>query len=513
MLSCFSGWFLYKMEEKAILNEFRKEVNGRVASLYREISLNLETLRALAILFNGDNIPEFEKFRLESQNILSRHSDIQALEWIQQVNHAERVQYESKYQHLYPGFAITERTTQGYLVPAEERPEYFPAYYVDPVIDCVAPLGFDFASSPQQFEALKRVRDTAMPLVVSSRDVVQVFGDEKVFLAFLPIYKGVSSTVNTRRKNLRGFVAAIFPVSAIFEGSALSLEPKGIEMQLVDETAAAHDDILHIHKSRTGFVAYEGIAYRKELPVIWGLKLSLLASPTLRYMDDKRDSQPLLIFTAGILATFFIVFYLNSIARRNVVIEQIVVEKTKELHEANRKLKRLSRTDSLTGIANRRYMDEFLDKEWQGAIRNQASISFVLMDIDSFKLYNDNYGHPAGDECLKQVAAALKGVVHRPGDLLARYGGEEFALVLADTGDAEFVAESCRRSIEELHLAHEYSTVADIVTISVGFCTIVPGQKTSPSLIIDYADKALYKAKMGGKNRIDSFEWRHERSN
>ena len=225
--------------------------------------------------------------------------------------------------------------------------------------------------------------------------------------------------------------------------------------------------------------------------------------PTLSYIAVRRNILPQAIFITGIVFTFLIVFYIHIITKRAATIQRIVTEKTSELNDANKKLKKLSRIDGLTGIANRRFMDDFFDKEWLRAIRNKTSISFILIDIDFFKLYNDNYGHPKGDECLKKVAAKLKEQVNRSGDLVARYGGEEFALVLADTEKAEYIANNCQQSIEELQIPHAFSKTADVVTISVGLCTIVPEKGTDPGLIIETADKALYKAKEAGRNRVE----------
>jgi len=274
-------------------------------------------------------------------------------------------------------------------------------------------------------------------------------------------------------------------------------------MKIVDETLISSHDILHIHESGAEYDVYESINYRKELPEVWGRKWSLIASPTLSYMAVRRDFLPLAIFVSGIIITIFISLYIYLISRGAATIQRLVIEKTKELNEANKALKMLSRTDGLTGIANRRFMDEFIAKEWLRAIRNKLSISFILIDIDFFKLYNDNYGHPKGDECLKKVAATLKSLVRRPSDLIARYGGEEFALVLSDTKEAELVANNCRQSIEELQIAHKFSEAANVVTISVGLCTVSPDKGTDPKLVIDTADKALYKAKDGGRNRVE----------
>lgn len=501
-LSGLSGWLLYKLEEKAIISEFRKDVNERAASLQREVAINFEVLRSLAILFNGNSEPEFEQFSIEAKKILSRHHDIQALEWIPRVIHSARATFESKQQQDFPEFEITERKEQGHMVTAEERQEYFPVHYIEPLIGNEAAFGFDLASNPTRLEALEKSRDTAEPQATASITLVQEHGNQKGFLAFLPIYKGIPSTVAKRYDNLTGFVLGVYRIGDIFTSSALSDEPLGIEMKLVDETVSSGHDILYTHKSRTGLTVHESIKYRKELPGIWGRKWSLIASPTLNYIAVRRDMLPLTTFVSGIIFTLFIALYVQIISRRAATIQRIVVEKTIELNEANKKLEMLSRTDGLTGIANRRFMDEFLDKEWLRAIRNKSFISFVLMDIDFFKLYNDNYGHLEGDECLKKVAAKLKNLVHRPGDIVARYGGEEFALVLTDTEEAEYVANNCRQSIEELQIPHEFSKAINVVTISVGLCTVVPEKGTDPRWIIDYADKALYNAKETGRNRV-----------
>ena len=505
ILSSMSSWFLYKAEEKAILSEFHKDVDERAASLYREVAINFETLRSLAILFNGDTIPEFKQFSLEAQKILSRHSDIQALEWIPRVIHSERATYEAKLQQDFPEFEITERKEQGHMVTAEEREEYFPVYYVEPLIGNETAFGFDLASNFTRLETLEQSRDTATLYATASITLVQERAKQKGFLAFLPIYKGSSSTIAKRRDNLIGFVLGVYRLGDIFTSSALNDEELGIDIKLVDETLSSGHDILHIHKTRAEYTAHESITYRKELPEIWGRKWSLIATPTISYFAVRRDLLPLVAFVFGTIFTLFIAFYIHIISRRAVIIQSIVIEKTNELTEANKKLELLSRIDGLTGLANRRFMDEFIDKEWLRAIRNKSAISLILIDIDFFKLYNDNYGHPEGDECLKKVATKLKSLAYRPGDLVARYGGEEFVLVLPDTEEAEAVANNCRRSIKELQITHEFSEAANVVTISVGVFTVVPEKGTDPSMIIDAADKALYKAKKNGRDRVEQF--------
>ncbi len=505
ILSGMSGWSLYKSEEKAIISEFRKDVNERAASLHREVAINFETLNSLAILFNGDTIPDFKQFSLEAKKILSRHKDIQALEWIPRVLHSERAVYESKQRQTFTTFGFTEQKEQGHMVSAEEREEYFPVYFVEPLVGNEEVFGFDLSSNPPRVKALEISRDTATPQATASITLVQRNDNKKGFMAFVPIYEGIPSTMDMRREHLKGFVSGVYQIGAIFASSALSDVPLGIELKLVDETLPSGNDILYTYQSRAGISADESITYRRELPEIWGRKWSLIGSPTLRYIADRRDMLPQTIFVSGIIFTLFIALYIHIISKRSVTIQKIVLEKTKALSETNKKLKVLSRIDGLTGVANRRHMDEYLDIEWRRAARSKSSISFILIDIDYFKLYNDNYGHLEGDEVVKRVAGKLKTMVNRPGDLLARYGGEEFALVLTETEDAELVANSCRKAIEELRVPHEFSKAADVITISVGFCTIIPQKGTDPSWVIDSADKALYKAKKAGRNRVDKF--------
>jgi len=179
--------------------------------------------------------------------------------------------------------------------------------------------------------------------------------------------------------------------------------------------------------------------------------------------------------------------------------------KRRTLENAIDELRHLSSLDGLTGVLNRRSFDERLEREWRRAGRDAASIAVLMVDIDHFKRYNDHYGHQAGDACLQRLARALGGTVARPADLVARYGGEEFAIILPDTDldGAARVGETARLTVDGLALPHAASRVAPHVTISVGVAATVPAGQLNAADLVAAADRALYRAKQGGRNRVE----------
>jgi diguanylate cyclase (GGDEF)-like protein len=175
-----------------------------------------------------------------------------------------------------------------------------------------------------------------------------------------------------------------------------------------------------------------------------------------------------------------------------------------QIHARSEELKRLSFEDALTGLRNRRYFDEQLRAVWAVLQRTGQPLSLLVLDVDEFKRYNDHYGHQQGDETLRAVAATLKRVLRRTVDTVARYGGEEFAAILPGTSraDAELLAEHVRSAVAELALPHAWSSVAGVVTISIGVASVEAGVDLSADAVLRMADEALYAAKRSGRNRV-----------
>jgi len=175
----------------------------------------------------------------------------------------------------------------------------------------------------------------------------------------------------------------------------------------------------------------------------------------------------------------------------------------KELKKANEKLKNLSTRDQLTGLYNRREFERIITKEWRHAIRELEPISLIMIDIDNFKPYNDNYGHLAGDNCLQEISRCMDGSLKRPRDFIARFGGEEFVVILPDTDGkgALHTAERIRKDVFDLQIPHKYSNVEEYITISLGIASTGEADLFLFEELLDKADQALYKAKETGKNK------------
>jgi diguanylate cyclase (GGDEF)-like protein len=219
-------------------------------------------------------------------------------------------------------------------------------------------------------------------------------------------------------------------------------------------------------------------------------------------------STPTMITTVFLTASYVLLSllgsYLLEYETRADFLGQLALENERSaLAAANRRLSSYATIDSLTGVANRRVFDEFLETEWRRAKRMQSPVSLIMLDLDHFKALNDRAGHQQGDLSLAQVAARLRTFARRPTDLVARYGGEEFAMVLGgvDDHDAHDIAERIRQSIADLQIPNPGAS-SGVLTISAGVATIIPTDRETTETLLGAADRALYRAKQQGRNQV-----------
>lgn len=194
----------------------------------------------------------------------------------------------------------------------------------------------------------------------------------------------------------------------------------------------------------------------------------------------------------------------EALAQANHELERKVIERTAELEKANERLEMLSTIDALSGLANRRKLDEVLEQQWEQAREAASCLAVIMVDIDRFKAYNDTYGHQAGDVCIQLLAKVLSASATRPGELAARYGGEEFMLVLADTDveQACAVAEQIRLEFSSQATMLKRLSSDPCVTISLGVAATIPTAGTHFDGLVLAADRALYQAKHNGRNQV-----------
>ncbi|MBU5635811.1 diguanylate cyclase [Geomonas sp. Red69] len=255
--------------------------------------------------------------------------------------------------------------------------------------------------------------------------------------------------------------------------------------------------------------AFTFVSLRLRYAVCWAMATTL-AYEAVAIFFNHTDVTILIQNTFSIVATIIIGAFSNSLMenylRRDFLNANLLEYENRQLQNATLELRRLSISDPLTSLGNRRQFEVMLDQEWLRAVRSEAPIALIFFDIDFFKFFNDNYGHQAGDNCLKLVAQELGGFARRPGDTAARYGGEEFVLLLSGVGldDAASIAESCRKAVEALQVPHSHSPVARVVTVSAGVAAMCPDRDASRSQLVEAADKALYRAKLKGRNRVVS---------
>jgi len=498
--SSIFGMYIYNEESIQIEKKFKKDVEDKLSILNMQLQLNYEALYSVKGLFDASTTVTYPEFKNLTDLILKRHKDIKALEWVPKINHENRDFYETMIKRYFPTFQITQKDdSTEKMVKRDIASYYYPVLYLNPYLNNEQALGFDLTSNHTRFNTLQKAIKTnslqSTPLIT----LVQDDKNTKGFITVVPIYKKNTSK-NNKPKTIYGFVVSVFDIKELINNALHKTHTDGINFLIYDITEKK--DQLIYNSNLTNVVTKNRFKYFETINTLDKRVWRVEANPTLDYINERRTILPTMIILISIGFILGTTLYINMIIQRNRQIEDKVNQRTKELNEANEKLKVISRTDPLTKIANRRYFNETIQSEWHRAIREKTNISLMVIDVDYFKLYNDKYGHIQGDKCLKEVAMCLRNSLNRSSDFLARFGGEEFVIILPNTNDVLKVAKACKDNIEKLQIINEASKISKYVTISVGFTTMQPEITSSLTNFINQADKALYKAKQNGRNTI-----------
>jgi diguanylate cyclase (GGDEF)-like protein len=490
-LSLLISWQLYEQETAAIEQEFQGDVDFLASTLDRELTLGLEVLYSLHSFYKSSEFVSAAEFKFFASQAIRRGKFIQALEWIPKVPFSERLAFEQAMQDKFANFEFKEKNLQGEIIRAKARDVYFPVYYLEPYQGNETALGFDLASSSTRLATLTKAIATASPAASEGIDLIQQ-NTNKGILVFLPVFQGEWSKEQRIEEILQGFVLLVFNISDIYFNALRHSRIENINANLLD-ISKAPVQVLFASPQTSSFTEHK-TGYKKLLPEFAGRQWAIQAFANDIYFQERRTLLPQFMLLICLVFIICWMFYLYLLTQKNA-----------QLIQARQKLHWLSHTDPLTLIPNRRYFELEVNKEWQRAIRFTQPVSLIMVDIDYFKLFNDTYGHIAGDQCLKRVAKTLENTINRSIDILCRFGGEEFAIVLENTKNAAIVAEKCRENVEKLKIKHQSSQICDYVTISLGIATIIPKPNNNISQLIEQADSALYHAKQHGRNRVSTY--------
>ena len=491
-----SSW-LYRLESRNISQSFQAEVADRADALQRELQAGIEGIYTLREMVRYvDSLPALV-FDDVAAAIMARNANILALEWLPLVTVENRNQFEAGMQRYQQGYRIRELDADGNLVPAASRDLYAPAAYVYPRYTNHRAIGFDMLTLPVRSEAMRRARDTGTLAASAPIQLKLRARPGTGIVLVVPVFFGQPGTVEERRAALRGYVLAVFETAAL---ANRILPVRAGHRYLAIEDVTDPDQVrLYFTKGDAKDMPLRTAA----LPELGGRRIQITMAPSEQFLQWESSPLPLVTAGLGVLMVLLVCGYLYLLQRRSEVVGRLVDERTRELRELNERLAQMSVTDPLTGLANRRAMDEYLDQEWARAFREQKPITAVMVDVDHFKRINDDYGHDAGDSCLQALAAELASHFRRSGDLLARFGGEEFAILMPNTSDQ--VRDKVERFRE--HMAALPVKLPDgdrlVMTVSAGVATVIPGPKLTPRDLLRAADGALYQAKRNGRNRVE----------
>lgn len=488
--SILMGLAAYQYEINALNLQFKNEMNEKAASIEREISVKLEVLYAIKGFFNNSEFVSEVEFNHFTQAILARHPDILALEWAPKILQDDRSAFTAEKRKLYPHFEITQQHSQGLMLPAKRRPVHFPVVYYQPQSQNELMFGFDMLSEPKRAKAIHSAIDTNQAKATELVNLIQFSAEKAGFLVFLPVYQSKPITTEQRRKFTKGLIIGAYLFEDVLTEVFDHSDAIYYDIQIFDSTES-QDTLLFVHTTSSTIQAETDSYFSKALKPIHGRQWTLIATPSEAYFEQTMSSMP---YIACVVSLLFVVLIMTF--------SYVLVIKNKLLEQSKLHLEAISRTDSLTNIANRRHFDEVILNEWSRARREKTPLTLLMIDIDHFKVFNDTYGHVRGDACLKEVAQALNQSVTREYDFVARYGGEEFAIILPLSNHVSLIAERCRHNVEALQIPHRNSPSGSVVTITVGVATLTPDADKDLNQLIVQADTALYQAKEQGRNCV-----------
>lgn len=330
-------------ESQRLRADFEQDAEARIFEFEKMLAANLEALRSIRSFYAASNFVDREEFRTFVEPALSHHPSIQALEWIPRVPASQRTAHEeAAHQEGFPGYQIIERQSQGTMIRAALRDEYFPVYYVEPYEGNEAVLGFDLVSNPTRLAALIQSRDTGQPVATARITLVQETGNQFGFLVFSPVYRNgfPAETLADRRKNLQGFILGVYSVNGIAHHSLMMVNPskarEGMDLHVYDRSAPPEEQLLFTKTHIAGGEHIRSLLRHVDTLDVGGREweVTVASSATARWLLW----QSWAVLGVGFVVTSLLSAYLLAAIRRTSVVERLVADRTLELSRANLRL-------------------------------------------------------------------------------------------------------------------------------------------------------------------------------
>ena len=500
------GFEVDSSQKRLLTSELKANMERWISVMEFSTEKEVTLAQTLVSVFEDSPVISQQDFNELAKNAITLYPDLEALFWIPEVSAEQRPRFESAMQPVQPGFFFKMYAGPAGFIPSAPKPGYYPVYYFIGSEASSQYIGWDiggFGELGSMFGELKVVdHDVAMRFVPSINDLLNP-GNERPVLQMLlaaPLKSNVKLPDGSMQSG-NSYLVFLVNFSLIF--NYFSDIPGGdkLDIAVTMGGGAAKRDVFAV--APTSGELQEEYKVRSSFSNSATSSWEVTLIPTDDFFESKSSNVKFWVWLTGFAITLFLAIYFYTLQRRTALIQEIVEQRTDELQKANHELDRLSRTDYLTGVANRRFFEETLEREWSRATRGKYPVTLLMIDVDYFKTYNDRYGHIEGDYCLQQVARALTVSIKRPADQVARFGGEEFVVLLPETDEgAMALAERCRRKVEELQIEHEDSEVSEYVTISIGVATLTPAGRQPSRALVKAADDALYQAKEQGRNRV-----------
>ena len=334
LISCLIALHLYREDGHRIYEAFGREIDAHASSIEKQVHDDVAILLSLKALFDASDEVSRAEFHTFTSFLLSRYPSMQAVGWNPRVPASRRADFETRAKNNgLDQFQITEKTEQGEMVRAGQRDEYYPVYYIEPLAGNQTALAYDVTSNPTRREALYASRDTGQPRATGRITLVQETANEWGLLTFIPIYKGMPTSIAERQAAMQGVVTGVFRIHDLLLNAGAARPADGmIDLTLLDEISDKKTERLYATElaGEKLAVAYR---YEKRLRPTSGRQWKLIATPTTAYISKQRSSSPFVSFLIGLIITGWASYYLNRLTRSKKRVEQQVGVRTRELQE------------------------------------------------------------------------------------------------------------------------------------------------------------------------------------